>query len=178
MDRNGFMHLKQKGRWGRGCKNRRGNYVICPWAIINECWRNYSKQLANSIAVWKMDVLLKTRLACYSTWLQQKNTEASTHRPWSTLFGVNMQSLFLQKTKKKITLMYLQIKSLVCLCGTPEIRKRKLHCLSLGNYKSIFMQIYLKTDHLIVAYRKWICYLPQRLACYSTRLKPTNHTLA
>ena len=68
--RNGFMHLK-KARWG-GFKNRRGNYVICSWAIINECWRNYSKQLANSIAIWKMDVLLKTRLACYSTWLQQK----------------------------------------------------------------------------------------------------------
>ena len=140
---------------GRGCKNRRGNYVICAWAIINECWRNYSKQLANSIAVWKMDVLLKKRLACYSTRLQQKIQKLAHTGCDPLLFGVIKQSLFLQQQKKKkITLMYLQIKCLVCLCGTPEIRKRKLHCLSLGNYKSIFMQIYLKTDHLIVAYRK------------------------
>ena len=102
-----------------------------------------------------MDVLLKTRLACYSTRLQQKIQKLAHTGCDPLLFGVIKQSLFLQQQKKKkITLMYLQIKCLVCLCGTPEIRKRKLHCLSLGNYKSIFMQIYLKTDHLIVAYIK------------------------
>ena len=134
-------------------KNRRGNYVICAWAIINECWRNYSKQLANSIAVWKMDVLLKTRLACYSTRLQQKIQKLAHTGHDPLLFGVIKQSLFLQQQKKKITLMYLQNKMFGMLVWNPR-RKRKLHCLSLGNYKSIFMQIYLKTDHLIIAYRK------------------------
>ena len=65
-----------------------------------------------------------------------------------------MQSLFLQKTKKEDNSDVLANKIFGMLVWNPEIRKRKLHCLSLGNYKSIFMQIYLKTDHLIVAYRK------------------------
>ena len=40
------------------------------------------------------------------------------------------------------------------LVWNPRSKKKEITFLSLGNYKSIFMQIYLKTDHLIIAYRK------------------------
>ena len=129
--RNGFMHLKKRGGvWGV-CKNRRGNYVICSWAIINECWRNYSKQLANSIAVWKMDVLLKTRLACYSTWLQQKIQKLAHTGRDPLLFGVIKQSLFLQQQKKKITLMYLQNKMFGMLVWNPRSKKKEITLFEL-----------------------------------------------
>ena len=78
-----------------------------------------------------MDVILKTRLACYSMRLQQKIQKLAHTDRDPLLFGVIKQSLFLQQQKKKITLMYLQNKMFGMLAWNPRSKKKEITLFEL-----------------------------------------------